>query len=61
MDAIAKAFAPYTYFTVFYGESVTGEAAEEALAILQKDLGDNAELTLIRGGQPVYDYVISAE
>ncbi len=61
MDAIAKVFAPYTYFTVFYGESISDEEAAGALAILQKDLGDTAEVTLIRGGQPVYDYIISAE
>ena len=46
--------------TVFYGEDVTEEAAAtvgEAAGELMPD----AEISVLRGGQPVYYYVISAE
>ena len=48
------------FISIFYGEDVTEEQAEEALAIFQKQC-PNAEITLLSGGQPVYYYMISAE
>ena len=48
------------FINIFYGEDVSEEQAEEALAIFQKQC-PNAEITLLAGGQPVYYYMISAE
>ena len=48
------------FISIFYGEDVTEEQANEALAIFQKQC-PNAEITLLAGGQPVYYYMISAE
>ena len=48
------------FISIFYGEDVTEEQAQEALAIFQKEC-PNAEITLLSGGQPVYYYMISAE
>ncbi len=48
------------FISIFYGEDVTEDQANEALSIFQKEC-PNAELTLLSGGQPVYYYMISAE
>ena len=48
------------FITLFYGEDVTEEQAEEAKAIFAAACPD-AELTLVAGGQPVYYYIISLE
>ena len=47
------------FISIFYGEDVTEEQANEALAIFQEQC-PNAEITLLAGGQPVYYYMISA-
>ena len=46
--------------TVFYGEDVAEDAAE-AVAETAEELVPDAEVSVLRGGQPVYYYVISAE
>ena len=46
--------------TVFYGEDVTEEAAA-AVGEAAGELMPDAEISVLRGGQPVYYYVISAE
>ena len=46
--------------TVFYGEDVTEEAAA-AVGETAGELMPDAEISVLRGGQPVYYYVISAE
>ena len=46
--------------TVFYGEDVTEEAAA-AVGSTAEELLPDAEISVLRGGQPVYYYVISAE
>ena len=48
------------FINLFYGEDVSAEQAEEALAIFREHCPD-AEITLLAGGQPVYYYMISAE
>lgn len=46
--------------TVYYGEDVTQEAADETAAALEEAFPD-AEVTVVNGGQPVYYYMISIE
>jgi DAK2 domain fusion protein YloV len=48
------------FITIFYGEDITEEAAQEAEKIFT-EVCPNAEVTLLSGGQPVYYYLISAE
>jgi dihydroxyacetone kinase-like predicted kinase len=48
------------FITIFYGEDITEEAAQEAEKIFTEVCPD-AEVTLLSGGQPVYYYLISAE
>ena len=49
------------FVTIFYGESVSEEKAERMLASLREKLGYDKDYVLIPGGQPLYDYIISAE
>ncbi len=47
--------------TMFYGEGVSEAEAEAMQAILQEKLGDDVDIMLVNGGQPVYYFIISAE
>ncbi len=46
--------------TIFYGADIDEASAQKAYRIFEKICPD-AEISLIRGGQPVYYYMISAE
>ena len=48
------------FLTIFYGEDISEEEAQQAEAIFSEICPD-AEVTLLSGGQPVYYYLISAE
>ena len=48
------------YITVYYGADITEKQAQKA-ADLFADLCPDADVNLLRGGQPVYYYLISAE
>ena len=48
------------FVTIFYGEDISEEAAQQASEIFAQVCPD-AEITLLSGGQPVYYYLISAE
>ena len=47
--------------TIYYGEDVTEEQAEEIRAAIEGKLPNSVEVGAIYGGQPVYYYIISAE
>ncbi len=49
------------FVTVISGEDVTEEAAEAACNTLRSKLGSSIEVTHVKGGQPVYYYMISVE
>ena len=62
IDAVAAALGESSpeFITIFYGEDVSeSDAASVADRIGASSAG--AETTVIRGGQPVYHYIISAE
>ncbi|MBQ7347131.1 MAG: DAK2 domain-containing protein [Clostridia bacterium] len=61
LAAIGESFADASYVTVFYGEEISEECAEKAVAILREKLGAGTDIVCIAGGQPIYDYIISAE
>ena len=48
------------FISIFYGEGVDPDQAEQALALFQAACPD-AEITMLEGGQPVYHYLISVE
>ena len=62
LEAMAKKIAKSEreYITIYYGEDVKEKYAQKTADIFQKFCPD-AEINVIRGGQPVYYYVISAE
>ena len=53
-------FPDASFITVLYGSDITEECANSLLEDMQKQL-PNAEITMIAGGQPLYDFVISVE
>lgn len=48
------------FITIFYGEEITEESADTAREVFAKEFPD-AEVSVVRGGQPVYYYLISVE
>ena len=48
------------YITIYYGEDINEKQAQKA-ADLFADICPDADVNLLRGGQPVYYYLISAE
>ena len=55
----AKALSP-SFITIFYGEDVSAEDAQELNGRFAA-LCPDAEVSLVEGGQPVYYYIISVE
>ncbi len=49
------------FITLLYGEDVTEAQAEEIHLAVSERVGDQAEVVLIKGDQPVYYFVISVE
>ena len=49
-----------TYITIFYGEDAPEYEADKICNMITEAAGD-AEVVLARGGQPLYDYIISVE
>ena len=50
-----------SFLTVLYGADVTEEQAAEMETLVRAKIPDTVELTFLKGGQPVYYYIISAE
>ncbi len=50
-----------SYVTVIYGADVSDDAAQTAFAFLKNKFGENIEMSLVNGGQPVYYYIVSVE
>ena len=48
------------FVTIYYGEDIQEKHAQKAADLFQ-EICPNAEVNLLRGGQPVYYYMISAE
>lgn len=50
-----------SYITLIFGEDVKESVAEQIGAAVTAKIGNQAEVTLVNGGQPVYYFVISVE
>ncbi len=59
-DALRDAFAAAEFLTIFYGKDVE-EAEAERMQEKIAAYSPNAEITLLAGGQPLYEYIISIE
>lgn len=50
-----------SFVTVMYGADITEDAAENVANAIREKLGDEVDITVINGGQPVYYYILSIE
>ena len=50
-----------SFITLMFGDGVTEEEAETAKAAIAAKVGNDVDITVINGGQPVYYYFISVE
>ena len=50
-----------SFVTIIYGEDVTDQQAEELLKAVESKVSDHVEITLVKGEQPVYYFIISVE
>lgn len=50
-----------TLVTIYYGEGIKEESAEEVAGMLRAKSGSDLDITVINGGQPVYYFIISVE
>ncbi len=57
---LADHYRDASFITIFYGESVSEKKAEKLQKTVSK-IATAAEVHLIFGGQPMYDYIISVE
>ena len=50
-----------SFITLIYGEDVTEEEAEKAYEELREKFGSKTDITLVKGDQPVYYFILSVE
>ncbi|WP_444645517.1 DAK2 domain-containing protein [Caproiciproducens sp. R1] len=50
-----------SFITIIYGADVTEEQANEAYSRIKARVGNETEVTLVNGGQPVYYFIVSIE
>ena len=60
LDKLCNNMTDASFITIFYGADVSEEIAEAAEALVQSKTVD-AEIVLVSGGQPLYDFIISVE
>ena len=60
LDMLCDKMADASFITLFYGSDVSEEVAQKAEVLVQNKNSD-AEITVIPGGQPLYDFIISVE
>lgn len=61
LEKLSEHMSDASFITLFYGEDVTEDEANAAVAYLEEKLGDDVEISAINGGQPLYYYTISVE
>ena len=47
--------------TVIYGNGITEEEAEAVKSRLEDKYGEDVEISIVNGGQPIYYFIISVE
>lgn len=61
LKLVAEAVKKNSIITVYYGEDVSADEAENAVSMISEIVNPYAEITLVNGEQPVYAYIISGE
>lgn len=59
--ALARGMTGASFVTLLYGESVTEDEAQSTADDIRACVENACEVTVINGGQPIYDYIISVE
>ena len=60
LDMLCDRMNNASFITLFYGSDVSEETAQAAEALVQSKNSD-AEIVVVSGGQPLYDFIISVE
>ena len=60
LEMLCDKMTDASFITLFYGSDVSEELAQKAEALVQSKTVD-AEIIVVSGGQPLYDFVISVE
>ena len=50
-----------TFITAFYGEEVTEADAQRMEELIRTQVGEDVEVSMVCGAQPLYDFVVSVE
>jgi dihydroxyacetone kinase-like predicted kinase len=50
-----------SFITILYGEDITEHDAEKMVSALKEKISDSIDISLVKGDQPVYYYIISVE
>ena len=58
---LSRGMTGASFVTVFYGEDVAEETANQVAEMISKKVGGGCEVAVLYGGQPLYDYIISVE
>ena len=61
VSKLAEKMSDASFITVFYGGKINEDAAEGVVSIIKSKIPADTEVTMICGGQPIYDYIISVE
>ena len=61
MDMLLEHMGEASFVTLFYGSDVDPDDAERMAEHLREKLGEDVEVAVVGGGQPLYYYVISVE
>ena len=59
--SLAEKMKDASFITVFYGGKINEDAANGVVSIIKSKISEDTEVTVINGGQPIYDYIISVE
>ena len=60
LDMLCDRMSDASFITVFYGADVSEETVQKAESLIQSKNSD-AEVIVVSGGQPIYDFIISVE
>ena len=61
MKQLTRGMVDAAFVTLIYGENVTEEDAQKVAEYIRKKTDSACEVTVMSGGQPIYDYVVWVE
>lgn len=61
MKQLTRGMVDAAFVTIIYGENVSEEDAQKVAEYIRKKTDSNCEISVMSGGQPIYDYVVWVE